>query len=240
MHHRTSSPLSEPIRRQVVELGDDGQPQKPKPVVILSGDSDAASALPPPLHVLRRLRSLLVDRIEPPLHSLFAPVAAAHVRALRLPPATARLRAPTLLGALLLSFGLATLGFLSFALPALAADSYGMPMPIAATMAGGAAGGGTAGGGGAGGASARGWVGATGLRDFAIAVCILRTLYCGVPSALPVILPGVMLVAAGDVVIAAACGEGLWPAGAPHLGGVVAVGVLWVFAANDPGCVGCG
>ena len=125
------------------------------------------------------------------------------------------LRPLTVIGAVALSAGLIILGILSTITPAFAATTYGMPITSA---------------------SEAGWVTATGMRDFGIGLSALLLLReC--PAALPSFLVGVVLIPLADVAITAAYGGGLLAA-APHLGGVIAVGVLLIVTRGDPGCFG--
>ena len=124
-----------------------------------------------------------------------------------------KLRPLTVIGSCCLSFGLIALGVLSTLAPAFAAVTYGMPIGT--------------------GASEAGWVTATGMRDFGLGLSALLLLRER-PAALPPFLVGVVLIPLADVAVTAAYGGGLLAA-APHVGGVVAVGVLLAVARGDPG-----
>jgi hypothetical protein len=118
------------------------------------------------------------------------------------PLATARLRPTAVLGALLLSAGLGSLGVLSLISPGLASSTYGLP-------AGGVA---------------DSWVSATGLRDLGLAVSTL-VLLRHAPDAISYYLWGVLVIPAGDAAIVVYSGGGSGVA-LPHLVGVVAVATL--------------
>jgi hypothetical protein len=130
----------------------------------------------------------------------------------------------TIIGVLCLSLGLMMLGILSVFLPMMAAESYGLPLSTTPSSALD---------------GQLGWVGATGLRDFAIGVSMLMLLKkC--PLALPVVMPSMLLIPVGDVSMvlffgtASSTVEERLIFAVPHLFGVVALAVLIVLLNFDP------
>lgn len=137
------------------------------------------------------------------------------------PEASARLRPTAVVGASALALGLGCLGVMSLLAPVTASMAYGLPISAGS-------GGGRGGGGG-------GWVGVAGLRDLGIGIGTLGLLRSKAPGpALGGFLPGVLLIPAGDIALAAVHGDGGWATVLPHVAGVVAVGILMVAVAVGP------